>query len=292
MPAGQGAIVAETNPDNLAALNLLKAIGDAVLTKGIQQERIYAEKYGYGCSQQFGVFHWQGGGMPFTFASGTDSTGKTFSEWDFHLPPTAAAYHWLDTTKFMKDFFRYEYPDTIIPDHYAGYFVASHKAVHNPSAVALLHKKRVWVAGTRTWRELAARGIWVEGCADGLGMETLTRLLHTPLIDLPDMHVLTNTDSAQTRIAEGHSATGTYILIPAISPALVAAITGAEAIFWSSFRQYASFAHLLPRGIPQACAAGKTADALRAAGVRPIVFPTLKAFQEWQQQYVLLPVGE
>jgi hydroxymethylbilane synthase len=27
----------------------------------------------------------------------------------------------------------------------------------------------VWAAGSRTWRRLAARGVWVHGCADGLG---------------------------------------------------------------------------------------------------------------------------
>jgi hydroxymethylbilane synthase len=29
----------------------------------------------------------------------------------------------------------------------------------------------VWAAGERTWRRLAARGVWVHGCADGLGDE-------------------------------------------------------------------------------------------------------------------------
>jgi len=27
----------------------------------------------------------------------------------------------------------------------------------------------VWSAGSRTWRKLAAAGVWVHGCADGLG---------------------------------------------------------------------------------------------------------------------------
>ena len=27
----------------------------------------------------------------------------------------------------------------------------------------------VWAAGGTTWRRLAARGVWVNGCADGLG---------------------------------------------------------------------------------------------------------------------------
>jgi hydroxymethylbilane synthase len=29
----------------------------------------------------------------------------------------------------------------------------------------------VWASGTRSWRKLAARGVWVHGCADGLGDE-------------------------------------------------------------------------------------------------------------------------
>jgi hydroxymethylbilane synthase len=29
----------------------------------------------------------------------------------------------------------------------------------------------VWAAGGTTWRRLAARGVWVNGCADGLGDE-------------------------------------------------------------------------------------------------------------------------
>jgi hypothetical protein len=29
----------------------------------------------------------------------------------------------------------------------------------------------VWTAGGTTWRKLAARGVWVNGCADGLGDE-------------------------------------------------------------------------------------------------------------------------
>jgi hydroxymethylbilane synthase len=36
----------------------------------------------------------------------------------------------------------------------------------------------VWAAGSQTWRRLAARGVWVHGCSDGLGDED------TPAIDL------------------------------------------------------------------------------------------------------------
>ncbi|MBX7232592.1 MAG: hydroxymethylbilane synthase [Bdellovibrionales bacterium] len=32
-----------------------------------------------------------------------------------------------------------------------------------------LHPKVVWTAGISTWKKLAQRGIWVNGCADGLG---------------------------------------------------------------------------------------------------------------------------
>src|SRR5262249_10162999 len=38
-----------------------------------------------------------------------------------------------------------------------------------PTGWFLQADRFVWAAGGRTWRKLANRGIWVHGCADGLG---------------------------------------------------------------------------------------------------------------------------
>jgi hydroxymethylbilane synthase len=38
-----------------------------------------------------------------------------------------------------------------------------------PTGWFLQANRIVWAAGGRTWRKLAKRGVWVHGCADGLG---------------------------------------------------------------------------------------------------------------------------
>ena len=43
----------------------------------------------------------------------------------------------------------------------------------------------IWVPGTETWFALAARGVWVEGCAESLGFQDLRAMLATPLLALP-----------------------------------------------------------------------------------------------------------
>ena len=42
-------------------------------------------------------------------------------------------------------------------------------------AAAVNRCAHLWVPGTATWFELARRGVWIEGCAEGLGFETLAQ---------------------------------------------------------------------------------------------------------------------
>jgi porphobilinogen deaminase len=51
----QGAIVAEANPSNTKAVEILKAINDEQLFEDCYAEKKEAVKYGTGCIQKFGV---------------------------------------------------------------------------------------------------------------------------------------------------------------------------------------------------------------------------------------------
>jgi len=53
------------------------------------------------------------------------------------------------------------------PPRDAGLWVARAEAV--PEGWTIPPEQVVWTAGGTTWRKLAGRGIWVNGCADGLG---------------------------------------------------------------------------------------------------------------------------
>lgn len=284
--AGQGAIVAETSPHNSAAVALLQAIEEPTITQAVQQERSIAHRHGYGCSQPFGAFCLPFGNGFFAYAHGQHVDQPSFTEWHFDAPLAKGRYSILNTAQYMKDFFSYKYlSQTAIDGSTNAVFVASHKAVHSPALVQALQHKTIWAAGTKTWLSLAQQGLWVSGSADGLGLSNLLPLLQSPLFNTHqnDLLILTNSDSALDWQQKGWQAVGTYALSPTHQPALIAALQNAQAIFWTSFQQYKAYERYVAPSAVHCCPAGKTAMRLQAAGISPLIFPTIKAFAQWNQ---------
>jgi hydroxymethylbilane synthase len=282
--AGQGAIVAETTSDNTDAIEILNAINNHQLTNAIKQERIYAQQYGYGCSQQFGVFHLDTQAISFTYASGKDGDNKAFTEWDFEAVLNLKSKELFSSTDYMKDFFTYNFLEDDIDDAAKMYFISSHKAVHSEKIKNKITKKTVWAAGTRTWYDLAKKGIWVQGCADGLGFDFLSAIFKSPLINITtsEIQIITNNKSKMHWIADGVKATGTYELMDNLSEEIKKNIAGADIIFWTSFQQYELCKVFIKKEVQHVCPAGKTAKLLIGEGLQPIIFPTIKAFNDWR----------
>jgi hydroxymethylbilane synthase len=284
--AGQGAIVAETDPHNTAAVALLQAIEDKTLTQCVQQERDIAHRHGYGCSQPFGAFCLAGAFGSFAYAHGQHAEQPSFTEWHFDAPVAKGRYTILNTAQYMKDFFTYEYLNHApVNCSTKAVFVSSHKAVHSPALVQGLQNKAIWAAGTKSWYALAQQGLWVNGCADGLGLHALLPLLQSPLFATHknDIQIITNIHSALDWQQKGWRATGTYALKPTHQPALVAALQKAEAVFWTSFQQYQAYRQYLHPAVVHCCPSGKTATLLKQQGIQTKVFPTIKAFAQWNQ---------
>jgi hydroxymethylbilane synthase len=284
--AGQGAVVAETDPANREAVVLLKAIEDKALTIAIEQERNMAYRYGFGCSQQFGSFYINTGTIAFGYAAGKDDKNRQFTEWDFDMPLHTAGKVIFSATDYMKDFFTYSYNDDVKINAQKGVvFVSSHKAVHNEALAAQLKQKKVWAAGTRTWFALAKKGLWVNGCADGLGLGFILPILAAPLFSIQqkDLQVITNTSSALHWQKDGIAATGTYALHPTHSETIVNAIANADIIFWTSFQQYEACKQYISKPVTHCCPAGKTATLLSQQGIIPVIFPAIKAFIQWKE---------
>jgi hydroxymethylbilane synthase len=284
--AGQGAIVAETAPGNTAAVALLNAIENKTLTASVQQERNIAHRHGYGCSQPFGAFCLAGPYGRFAYAHGQHQQQPPFTEWHFEAPIAEGQYQILNTAQYMKHFFTYEYvTNTIINPSAKAAFISSHKAVHSSSLIQSLHAKNIWAAGTKTWFALAKQGLWVNGCADGLGLSFLWPLLQSPLFGLThdSLEIITNQHSAARWQQEGWNALGTYLLHATHQPALIEALQKAAAIFWTSFQQYEAYHQYVQPSAIHCCPSGKTAALLQQQGVEPKVFPTIKAFSQWNR---------
>ncbi len=80
----------------------------------------------------------------------------------------------------------------------------------------------VWAAGSQTWRRLAARGVWVAGCADGLGDEH------------PDVDVLAGRDVAWTRLTHAGVQDGDALATYSVSVNLPDDLPSRSHFFWTS----------------------------------------------------------
>ncbi|MGI9331403.1 MAG: hypothetical protein ACR2QB_11900 [Gammaproteobacteria bacterium] len=156
------------------------------------------------------------------------------------------------------------------------------------SNLPVLENRRIWVSGLTSWQKLAALGIWVEGCADGLGFDALRDTLRTPVLQLPalgDWAVLTRSGAeASWQDSEVGRIVATYALETPVDSALTqirATARQATHFFWGSREQYLALRDCLPRSAEHACGSGKTLRALRDMGEQPRVFPNREAWQAW-----------
>jgi hypothetical protein len=201
----------------------------------------------------------------------------------------------------MKDFFEYDWNEDELIIEQAVVFVANYKAVQK-SSIKLLQPKRVTqpefnntaiagttkkiiASGTRTWFELAKQGYWVTGSADALGVELFLPMLQMPLFNIPlnDICILTHKEAVERWRQKGYHAVSNYTLISKHDEAIATAITKANYLFWSSFSQYNYYKHYIKPGARHLCAGGETAALLKQAGIAPVIFPTIKAFEQWRK---------
>jgi hydroxymethylbilane synthase len=286
-PPGQGVIVAETRPDNDGARELLRKVDNATLREDTRKERMMAAKYGAGCHQQFGVVHVSTPDISFTYGAGTGSDGMAFSRYDPYPVLNATGKNIFSAGDHMGSFFRYEFPS--LQSESLGtpaVLVASQHALHSEGTTSELGGKRIWTAGTKTWRHLAEKGLWVEGCADALGLEFIAPWLSGPLIGLSrnDLTILTDADSAVEWRTDGWTSRATYSVKVERSKALAETIAAADIVFWTSFRQFAAYRDVIKPDVTHCCSTGRTATLFREAGITPVVFAGIKGFNEWRRQ--------
>ena len=100
----------------------------------------------------------------------------------------------------MSDFFSIQYAKENVQIDSTVVFVANYKAIQQDHLIQELKQKRVWASGTKTWYELARKGIWVEGCADALGLESLLQVFSMPVLGIQknDVTVITHSMRSYT----------------------------------------------------------------------------------------------
>jgi hydroxymethylbilane synthase len=270
----QGALAIECRSEDKAAKALLGTLHNVATEAAVRQERKVLAQWGGGCHQRLGATaepHEYFGSLMHIRGRNPDGILVAETRWE----NSVAAIHgdqW-DGTHWREASFTARYyadlpPPAWLREHGA-LLIAHSRALPSGWHSALTDgQQRVWTSGVRSWFRLAAAGIWVEGCAEELGFDTLRETLRQGVLQLPrpeHWHVLTHEDGADTWTDQQVIATYTVEAATGLDenhPA-VRALQRADSAFWSSGSQFELFRNWIPADCNHACRFGKTYNYLR-----------------------------
>jgi hydroxymethylbilane synthase len=162
----QGAIALEVASARADLELLMEPIVCRSTMTSVNAERQVLEKHGGGCHQALGAAVIE---KVYGRVVSVRSRDTATDTWDLRrsgpsFPRVAADRLWPQPGASILAARR---PLGVQPPAADGLWVARSEAL--PESWHLDPRTVVWGAGSETWRRLAARGVWVNGCADGLG---------------------------------------------------------------------------------------------------------------------------
>lgn len=284
--ANQGALIAEAHENNDDAMQILKSINQEDLLRQANQEREIMTQYGHpDCAQRFGVFSVNHKENEFSYASGWDSNNQYFQYWNYEKPRALLPQEVLFFQELRKDAFSY-HNLTETSDEFKQpiCMVSNYRAIHSKISIERLREKSIWTAGVSTWTKLAKLGLWVEGCADGMGLDTLKNIWNKSLFDYhwEDALLFTNESSSLHYSKDETQLTTTYRLKPTPTKKIQDKLQSAKAVFWTSYQQFKHYHGFTRYDCHHLCASGKTADLIKSHDINPFLFPTINSFKAWK----------
>jgi hydroxymethylbilane synthase len=292
----QGALALECRLDDAPTAALLGALDHAATRRAVTAERALLALRGGGCQQRFGATQIDlpglGGLMYERSGEAPDmERGAPPPRWSPDSPleaPHGAIRPWDGSRAAPAGAEALAAGIAEAAEHLtstAAVFVAHRLAWPEGLAVPIHAFPRIWVPGTATWRALAACGVWVEGCADGLGFAALEPLLAEPLLQLPltaGWTVLTHRDALA-----GWGAAEVIATYRHPDPEPAPAVDGAPPadathLYWSSGAQFERWGKRSAGQAQHACGPGRTYEHLRRAGVQNLrLFPQPAHWRQW-----------
>jgi hydroxymethylbilane synthase len=166
----QGALAVEIAAGRPDLLDRLRAISHAPTWEAVERERSILESFGGGCHEAVGatVLVRDFGRVVSVRARVGEARTETWSlEVPGELPPRTSAQGVWPRPDERGSSTRRRAIRVAMPGGDVGFWIARAEAL--PTEWDVQAGRIVWAAGLRTWERLATRGVWVNGCADGLG---------------------------------------------------------------------------------------------------------------------------
>ncbi len=191
---GQGALAIETRIKDNKLNEILNDINFSKDYSNVIEERSILKNFGGGCHQKIGVSYISHKLGLVVSKRGEDESGNHFESWDLIEP--------------KKISFSSNTIDEIYPEDLKNYKIFSRKQLNEnfddinnlqnkciyvsrissiPDESKIKLNNIIWTSGLRTWKNLAERGIWVNGTSDGLGEDfdkDINSLTNNPWVKL------------------------------------------------------------------------------------------------------------
>lgn len=254
--AAQGALAIEIKKDRADLKKLLAQIDDPTTFKCAQKERDILASFGGGCHQKIGVAVLARSYGEITILKGLTDGGKVLDTRELiptsPTPKFAADQMWSSEVRAERK----PLNDWKIPVGTNALYVSRSESWPE----GLQFNQFVWTAGTRTWKAMAEKGVWVHGCSEGLGEQEESRI---------DILASTSLQWAKLTHNMGYEEgarkmplVATYGLGPQDNANPVA---GKECFYWSSGSQFLDTAEKHPEILTKhhACGPGNTFKMIR-----------------------------
>jgi hydroxymethylbilane synthase len=169
--AGQGALAIEIAHDcDPGIASLIDSLNHETTFREATREREILASHGGGCHQKIGVTVRSRSYGTIVSLRGLTESGEILERFELETarktPRTAPEKIWPSQPK--QDEWMAREPIAIRrPDGDDAFWVARAEALPRDWEIEAI--RIVWTAGSKSWRQLAERGVWINGCAEGLG---------------------------------------------------------------------------------------------------------------------------
>lgn len=286
---GQGALSVECRTNDSETKKILSSLHSAEAAHEVKLEREILKKYGGGCHQRFGASVLDIPGLQNVLSvQGKSERGEKLSEliWDKSNLPEAG---WVAEEVWDGKLARLESETE--------YLVLSKECVNGlvskKSSVFISHSRaleqippesiqgRVYTAGIETWKHLAKRGVFVEGCSEGFGWDSFKSLRDSPVLRL-SKDWLVYTHEGAISDWKGVKVFATYRIDRRdFNESEKDTLSHAKILFWASGTQFGRLKSLVNPEATHCTGPGKTSQALRKHGIEPTIFPTRNEWLSW-----------
>lgn len=264
--AAQGALAIEILKGRADIEALVKTIHDEDTFVCAQKEREILASFGGGCHQKIGVAVLRRSYGDITYLRGLTDSGQVLQERTLKTDAAICCTEdklWAEGAETERS----PLPLSPLPSDINALYVTRKEAW--PEGFS--YSGYIWAAGLKTWQSLAQKGIWVHGCAEGLGEEEAARI-----------EVLAGRSLKWAKLSHDDGFVSAEMpLIATYSAKIsmdVSTLQNKDSFFWNSGSQFLYAATAAPEILTKyhACGPGNTAKVIRAYLEKKNVFDPAK----------------